>query len=128
MSGRRLLLSVSGGVMIQVHFESALEGDEVEVARTLRRLIVEAWPWAESDREARIEIIPKVQCSGQRVRDIDIVVLAVLPPHARYRPSLPISESESGPIRPAEVWLRNLCLVIEVKGQPPEGVRFSGTH
>jgi hypothetical protein len=114
--------------MIRVHFESALDGDEVEVARTLRRLISEAWPWAETDREARIEIIPKVQCFGQRVRDIDIVILAVLPPHARYRPSLPIGETESGPIRPDEVWMRSLCLVIEVKGQPPEGVRFSGTH
>jgi hypothetical protein len=114
--------------MIQIHFETALEGDEIEVAHTLRRLIVEAWPWVESEREARFEIIPKVQCFGQRVRDIDIVVLAVLPAHARYRPSFRIGESERGPILPADVWVRNMCLVIEVKGQPPEGVRFTGTH
>ncbi|MBV8228606.1 MAG: hypothetical protein JO329_01360 [Planctomycetaceae bacterium] len=103
--------------MIRMHFESMLEGDEVDAARTLRRLIAEAWPWAPSDRAARIEIIPKTQCFGQRVRDIDIIVLSVFPVPVRFRPSLPIGELKSGPITPAEVWLRSLCLVIEVKSR-----------
>ncbi len=118
--------------MITVHDEGQ-SGDEVDGARRLAALIADAWPWARKAPGAFIDIIPKVQCHGQKRKDLDLVVLmrlpAKVPDGSRARPvkyvqSLP--PDDGGVWTPADVGVQGLCLVVEMKGHPAQSVRFKG--
>lgn len=107
----------------------SMEGSEGEAARTLRQSILESWPWAEDDPGTEIHIIAGVKCHGQPVRDLDLVVLGQFSARARYVPFLPFFDTWDNTLkRPNTVYVRSLCLVIEVKDSSSENVQFVGTQ
>jgi hypothetical protein len=83
----------------------------------------------ERDAQAVVEVVAGVQCHGQATRDLDVVLLASLPPRARYAPFL--SSQRRGDrqwFRPPEVRVLSLCIVFEVKDNDPADVRFEGSR
>ena len=99
---------------------------EYSAAVTLRDMIVRAWPDAEVNTDTDIRILSGVKCHGQRVRDIDILLIARLANGTEYQPYLPFrrhGEKE----QPDSVAIDSLCLAIELKDHSPPNVRFTGT-
>jgi len=93
----------------------------------VRQAILRAWPWAESDPAAAIFLIPNVQCHGETPRDLDLVILASLPTErATFAPTVQLKLLDDRVVEPDLVHVRSLCIVIEVKDNAPQDVRFSG--
>jgi hypothetical protein len=104
-----------------------LDTSEYEAALALRSLITQAWPNVAQDAIHNIQIIAGAKCHGQLTRDIDLLLLGNFGAGLTYTPFLPF-ETPDGQIHlPDAVEVRNLCLVIEIKGHRPEDVRFVGT-
>lgn len=105
------------------------EGSEGEAARALRQLILDSWPWADEDPRTEIYVIAGVKCHGQPVRDLDMVVLGQLSARATYTPFLPFFDNWDNTFKkPGTVYVRSLCLIIEVKDSSPDSVRFVGAQ
>lgn len=83
---------------------------ENAAAEALRELILRAWPDVETDPSCDIRIITGVYLTGQKVDDLDIVLLAVF-----ERPrEIALVNNERVVLR--SYLLGSLCAVIEVKG------------
>jgi hypothetical protein len=79
-------------------------------AEALKDLILRAWPDVENDPSCDIRIITGVYLTGQKVDDLDIVMLAVF-----ERPrEVALVNNERAVVR--SYLLGSLCAVIEVKG------------
>ncbi len=104
------------------------EGSEYEAALRLRGLMLESWPWLESDPQSIIKLISGVQCHGQSKRDLDIVVLATFPDYAAFSPFFSFSTFQGHLKMPDTVHIKSLCLIIEVKNHDLASIRFTGTH
>ena len=79
-------------------------------AEALKDLILRAWPDVETDPSCDIRIITGVYLTGQKVEDLDIVLLAVF-----ERPrEIALVSNERAVVR--SYLLGSLCAVIEVKG------------
>lgn len=104
--------------------------EESGAAKALESAIALAWPWIVDSETSSIALIPNVQCYGQQTRDVDLVVLADIAetdlPMAVFRPGFSSSSSAGLPSSATTVCVRSLCLVIEVKDNPEQNVRFDG--
>lgn len=103
------------------------EGPEWEAATTLYKMILETWPWINNDQKSEIRIITDVKCHGQLVKDIDIVLLGRLSIPVGYQPFLAFSKQDGYLEKPNAIFVKNLCLIIEVKDHDPSALRFIGT-
>ena len=102
-------------------------GAEVDAARAIRQMILDAWPWAETAPGVDITIIPNAQCYGQTVQDIDVLLRAdITDDRATFSCFKPIGREALDSDEPVAVQVRTLCLVIEVKDHAPGRVRFTG--
>lgn len=112
-----------------IRVSGTTEGAEANAARELCRILIASWPWVEQDAQAAVEIVAGVQCHGQSTRDLDIVLLAMLPSRARYVPFLNFQRrGDHQWMKPAEVRVASLCIVFEVKDNDQADVRFEGTR
>ncbi|HBB89509.1 MAG TPA: hypothetical protein DC047_18040 [Blastocatellia bacterium] len=94
---------------------------ERAAAESLKRLMEEFWIGIEEDPDSDVRILVDINCPGQRVEDIDIVVLAVFAkPREIIIPALD-DGTELG-----RFLLGSLCAVIEVKGHRRDSVKFDG--
>lgn len=91
---------------------------ENAAADFLRCLIVRSWPDVESDPHCDIRIITGVYLSGQKVDDLDIVLLAVF-----ERPREVSLVDATGSIMGSYL-LGSLCAVIEVKSHQHESAEI----
>ena len=104
------------------------EGPEADAARQIRDAIRKAWPWIDEKTAPEVYLIPNVQCHGESVRDIDLVLLASMSSDkARFRPAVPTRLLNGAEVNAPHIHVRSLCLVIEVKDHDAENVRFNGT-
>lgn len=119
---------VGFGDMISVHGNS--EGLEGQAALQLRDLIVRAWPWVETDAASSVDIVAGVKCHGQAAtKDLDIVLLATLPPKAKFAPFLSfLRRWDNQWVRPSSVSVESLCIILELKHSDPADMRFIGTR
>lgn len=107
--------------MIRLCVIGSDQSDEREGAEALQRLMREFWVGIDEDPYSDIRILVDVNCPGQRVKDIDIVVLAVF---ARP-PKLKVPARENG-LELGRFLLGSLCAVIEVKSHPPDAIKMHG--
>lgn len=103
-------------------------GPESDAAHALKAALEKAWPWINDETDSFVQIIPNVQCHGENPRDIDIVLLAQLDPkRAQFYPTGDVYKHHGKtPLEVTKVNVRSLCLCIEVKDHPPEGIQFNG--
>lgn len=92
---------------------------EYEAAQVLRNLIIAAWRDVRLGKRHKIKIVAPAKCYGQRVRDIDLLVFADM--QQQYTTASPHVNNQ-------QVYIRNLCLTIEVKSHGPRKVRFIGNQ
>lgn len=90
---------------------------EHDAALQLRASMAEIWPQVDSDHRHDVRIFSEVKCHGQRVVDIDLVVVMHL-----WEPLPTGVTSDDG----KEVYVKNLCLTIEVKDHSADKVHFGG--
>ena len=86
-----------------------------EAAKCLSKLIAAAWPSAERNKGHEVKIVPDARCYGEDFEDVDILVFA------KFGYPLPSFILDNRP-----VYVRSLCLAIEVKNHSPSRVRFTG--
>jgi hypothetical protein len=89
---------------------------EQSAAESLARLAASD-PQLERSRDVHLEIFPSVQCFGQRVQDIDLVVL-----YADFRAEADRVRTTDGRA------VQSFCVAVEVKGHRPEDVLFRGNR
>jgi hypothetical protein len=107
--------------VIRLDVKGSGQTDEREAAESLQRLMREFWVGIDQDRDSDVRILVDVNCSGQRVKDIDIVVLAVF----ANPPKLKVPARENG-LELGRFLLGSLCAVIEVKSHPPDAIKMHG--
>jgi hypothetical protein len=114
--------------MLRIHGNP--EGLEAAAAVQLRHMIARAWPWVETDAAASVDIVTGVKCHGQAsTKDLDIVLLATLPPKTRFSPFLSfLRRWDNQWVRPSSVHVESLCIILELKHSDPADVRFIGTR
>ena len=104
------------------------EGSEADAARQLKLAVLKAWPWIEDEPAAAFYLIPNVQCHGETPRDIDLVILASLPPErATFQPTVPLRLLNNMEVEATRVRVRSLCIVLEIKDHTLHNTRFAGT-
>jgi len=95
-------------------------GSETQAAQSLKTLILDYWPWVESDSQCDIRLIVGTNCVGQHVEDIDLVLLGVfakpveIPLHDRV--GLPVGSFLIG----------GICAVIEIKEHGRDSIALQG--
>ena len=107
--------------MIRLDVIGSGRSDEREAAEALQHLMREFWVGIDQDPDSDVRILVDVNCSGQRVKDIDIVVLAVF----ANPPKLKVPARENG-LELGRFLLGSLCAVIEVKGHRPDAIKMHG--
>lgn len=107
--------------MIRLDVIGSGRSDEREAAEALQRLMCEFWVGLDRDPDSDVRILVDVNCSGQRVKDIDIVVLALF----ANPPKLKVPARENG-LELGRFLLGSLCAVIEVKSHPPDAIKLHG--
>lgn len=107
--------------MIRLDVIGSAQLDERAAAESLQGLMREFWPGIEQDPDSDVRILVDVNCPGQAVEDLDIVVLAVFAtPRELIVPALD-NGSEVG-----RFLLGSLCAVIEVKSHGRDSVKLEG--
>lgn len=89
-------------------------------AEALKDLVLRAWPDVETDPSCDIRIITGVYLTGQKVEDLDVVLLAVF---ARPR-EISLVNNERASV--GSYLLGSLCAVIEVKGHRCDSAEIRG--
>ncbi|MEA2205545.1 MAG: hypothetical protein QOE77_2321 [Blastocatellia bacterium] len=107
--------------MIRLHVIGKAQSDERAAAESLYALMSEFWVGIEQDPDSDVRILVDVNCPGQAVQDLDIVVLAVF----AKPPEIMIPDRDKGS-ELGRFLLGNLCAVIEVKSHRREGVKLDG--
>src|SRR6185312_1242755 len=112
-----------------IRLSGSTDGPEADAARRLAEVVHLSWPWAETDPDTKVEIIAGVQCHGQSTRDLDLVLLARFPERARFVPFLNFQRrGDRQWVKPDEIRVASLSLVVEVKDNDQANVRFEGTR
>lgn len=107
--------------MIRLDVIGEGQSDEREAAEYLQRQMREFWEGIEQDVDSDIRILVDVNCPGQRVEDLDIVVLAVFAkPRGLMVP--PRDKNSEG----RKFLLASLCAVIEVKNHRRDSIELRG--
>src|SRR5581483_8233441 len=100
---------------------------EREAAEKLAQIILRSWPHVSDDPTNHIWIIVGAKCYGQKIKDIDLLLLASFETGLPYRPDHAFPQSSQRKL-PDEVLVKNMCAAIEVKGHYPEDTRFEGSR
>jgi len=96
---------------------------ELEAAHELATKIGAEWQDVQPDID--VTIIAGVQCHGQRVRDLDLVVLIRTNKDIALEPLLNF-QANGRELKPKRLLIRGLCLAIEVKDHPQNRIHFDG--
>jgi hypothetical protein len=99
---------------------------EYHAAQLLRDAIRTEWPEAENDASYDIVIIPNARCFGQKVSEIDILIIGQCPTSASFQPIGPLPGWSGEPLELEEVGVRSVMIVVEVKDHVAADVRFIG--
>ena len=102
--------------MLIIH-GSTESSSEYQAAKLLGQLACDYDPEIADSNLVVLEIFPSVQCFGQKIQDIDLLVF-----YADYRAPEKTFITDSGKR------LHSFCATIEVKGHSPENVCFEGTN
>lgn len=102
------------------------EGSEFLAAERLSAIILESWPWVKNDEETDIKIISSAKCYGQKVSDIDIVLIGKFSSRAVLSPFLSKSNADGSFVRPEKIFVTSVCCVIELKDHDPSDIQFIG--
>lgn len=97
------------------------DASEYHAACQLRDLIAGDWPEVaiEANVDDQVYIVSAAKCNGQQVVDIDLVVYVNL-----KRLRLVIKGADDQP----SIYVRSLCLTIELKEHEPDGIRIEGNQ
>lgn len=101
--------------MIKLHGSELAE--EHAAATRLRQIIQDFWPDIETDNRQSVDIIASVKTYGNKVNDVDIVVLGSV---NKWH------EINNGSIERYNI--RNFCMAVEVKAHTGGRVRFIGNE
>lgn len=107
--------------MIRLDVIGEGQSDERQAAEHLHRQMREFWEGIESDVDSDIRILVDVNCPGQQVEDLDIVVLAVFSKPRRLMVPARDNNFEGRPFL-----LGSLCAVIEVKSHRRDSIELRG--
>jgi len=101
--------------MIKIHGPND-KSPEYEAAEKLASLASASIAGLDEDNQLILEIFPSAKCFGQKIQDIDLLVF-----FANYR---------NEEIRTAtnDTLIHSFCASLEVKGHPPQLVRFEGNR
>src|SRR5262249_33268642 len=110
-------LAAGGNGMIQIHGDE--HSAEYQAAADLERLIRREWGDFRETHQ-KVAGIASAQCHGQKVRDIDDLLLVQLLDELRVR--IPRAHQLG---LPGEVYVKSLCVTLEVKAHPPELVDYT---
>lgn len=102
--------------MIKIHGTKD-SGSEYEAAEALVKAAHESMPEISESNQIVLELFPRAQCFGQKIRDVDLLVF-----FADYRPA----EKQYKSIHGKHV--HSFCLSIEVKTHSAVAVRFEGSN
>jgi len=107
----------------------ATDSPEYEAALQIRELFFSEYPDLRGSDKHQVTIIAGAKCHGQTVRDLDLVLLVNFDPPLTYQPVLSFANPSrpDQPETPASVHIQSICTIIELKGHPPDGVRFIGS-
>lgn len=103
---------------------------EYQAGLALRGLILETWPQLHDSAHDHILLVSGAKCHGQRVRDIDLILLATFESGFTFTPFLPFSSPyREGELElPDSIVVESFCVAIEIKDHPVDRVRFEGTR
>jgi hypothetical protein len=101
---------------------------EYAAASALHDMIAETWPEIVSTAEDDVWLVAGAKCHGQRVRDVDILLIARFAPGRSYSCFYPFTSWDGRRHTPDHVEVRSLAAVIEVKDHSSEDVHFVGTR
>jgi hypothetical protein len=102
--------------MITVHVQQD-DTPEAEAAERLSALACGYDPQIGASQNIVLHIFPSVQCFGQKIQDIDLLVM-----FADYRKEADLFVAPSG------FSVHSFCATIEVKGHSPDAVIFEGAR
>lgn len=104
-----------------IHIYGTPDTQEYDAALALRTAIEKKWPRLSKSADDNLTIIVGAKCHGQRVSDIDLLVIGHFASGLTYTPAFAF-ESGGHSVRPNTVEVESLCFVIEVKDHPPSQV------
>ena len=102
--------------MLIIHGEKE-DSPEYNAAELFAQSACDAMPEIENDTKIVLEVFPSVQCFGQKVQDIDLLVF-----FADYRDENMLTITTRGHK------IHSFCASIEVKGHSPDLVVFEGAN
>ncbi len=102
------------------------DGDERRAAEWLQESILQLWPDLANHSLDKVRIHAAAKLFGYPVQDLDLLLLAAFGEPRTFRPATLFHPRDEEPILPRTAAVRNLALVIEVKGHGAEAVRFDG--
>ncbi|MBL8049627.1 MAG: hypothetical protein JNM46_00255 [Anaerolineales bacterium] len=114
--------------MIRVSGHIDPNNSEYQAAIKLEQLIIEAWPSLKDSTEDHIYILVGIKCHGQRVRDVDLLLLGVFKSGITYKPFLQFINPNGEIQLPEEIVVESFCFAIEVKEHSSPNIRFTGTN
>lgn len=110
-----------------IHLFGDQETSEYKAACTLCNLIQQVWLSIADASEHDIRIVAGAKCHGQKIKDIDLLLMASFGKGILYSPFLSFNKYEQVQ-RPDSVVVQSLFVSIELKGHSPNNVRFLGTN
>lgn len=101
---------------------------EYEAAQKVREAFVRCWPGIDTTpaSEDHVKIIPNVKLSGQKVSDIDIVVIGLFKTKRYIVTKAIAKDAEGKSLVGAKVRVRSLLMAIEVKDHGERGLDIQG--
>ncbi|WP_070988584.1 DEAD/DEAH box helicase family protein [Halofilum ochraceum] len=103
------------------------EGSEYEAATHLAYQLKMLWPDITQSRGDQVKIFAGMKMHGRRIEDLDLVVLGRFGDPRAFGVECEFHPRNGERFIPKTAEVRNLALVIEVKGHDPSGVHFDDT-
>mgnify|MGYP001244659851 FL=1 len=110
-----------------IEITGVAEGDEYAAAKRLERRIIDLWPDLARSRTDTVRIFVGLKMHGQKLEDLDLVVIASFETARDFDPEWKFYAREGEAFTPKAARVRNFALVVEVKSHDATGVRFENT-
>ncbi|MBC2653485.1 DEAD/DEAH box helicase [Novosphingobium aerophilum] len=110
-----------------IEITGVAEGDEYAAAKRLERRIIDLWPDLARSRTDTVRIFVGLKMHGQKLEDLDLVVIASFETARDFDPEWKFFAREGEAFTPKAARVRNFALVVEVKSHDATGVRFENT-
>jgi len=110
-----------------IEITGVAEGDEYAAAKRLERRLIDLWPDLARSRTDTVRIFVGLKMHGQKLEDLDLVVVGSFEPARDFDPEWKFYAREGEAFTPKTARVRNFALVIEVKSHDATGVRFENT-